>query len=44
MEKATSIYLKEHVRLYFAVAHELLKYFDKLGIWKIVSENVLSTK
>ena len=35
MEKTTSVYLKEHVRLYFIVAHELLKYFNKLCIWKI---------
>ena len=32
MEKTTSVYLKEYVRLYFIIAHELLKYFNKMGI------------
>ena len=43
MEKATSVYPQEHVRLYFIVAHELLKHFNKSGIWKIVSEDLLFT-
>ena len=44
MEKPTSVYLKEHVRLYFVVANELLKYFNKLGVSKIMLENILSTQ
>ena len=38
------VYLKEHERLYFIVAHVLLKYFNKSVIWKILSENLLSTQ
>ena len=44
MGKTKPVYLKEHVRLYVIVAHELLKYFNKSGVWKIVSKNFLSTQ
>ena len=41
MIKTTLVYLKE---FHFAIAHELLKYFNNSSIWKIVPEKFLSTQ